>query len=49
MKHLILSILARKVWRDYFPVVDAVVFIVDVQDRDRFVESKEELEVINSN
>ena len=34
---------ARRVWKTYFPAVDAVVFIIDVSDRNRFAEAKQEL------
>lgn len=36
----------RRVWKDYFPVADAIVFIVDVSNRKRFDEAKAELDAI---
>jgi len=39
---------ARKIWKDYFPVVDTIVFIIDSVDRERFNVAKEELDALLS-
>lgn len=37
---------ARRLWKDYFPTVDGVVYMVDTMDVSRFPEAKKELDAL---
>ena len=36
----------RRVWKEYLPIVDGIVFLIDVQKRERFSECKAELDAL---
>lgn len=36
----------RRIWRDYFPAVDGIVFVLDANNRRRFYEAKVELNAL---
>lgn len=40
--------IARRVWKDYYAKVDAIVYLVDSADRERFPEAKKELDALLS-
>mmetsp|Transcript_10953 Transcript_10953/g.22039 ORF Transcript_10953/g.22039 Transcript_10953/m.22039 type:complete len:194 (+) Transcript_10953:206-787(+) len=40
---------ARELWQEYFSAVNAIVYIVDCNDRERFAESRAELDKLLSN
>lgn len=38
----------RRIWKDYFPLIDAIVFVVDATDTKRFPDAANELQTLLS-
>ena len=45
MLMIICNVAVRRLWRDYYMAADAIVFLIDASNRERFDEARKELHV----